>query len=210
MNKCTYVLILIFINLTCIAQETNQFSIDINAVGLKYALANNYSSKFNMGINSNLNYYRNNKYKISIGAGIFNKDYTRYSGSNQNQDVFKYELQYQHLNLNFGYTFFRKSFFSTEVNGGIAYLRRSKCDLAINYADGTGILIDNLNEYKNPILASSIGTTFSFTILDKLKLNFSPIIQVKFLPEDEGIQDYGLSNDKLNFNFQIGLEFYFR
>jgi hypothetical protein len=210
MIKYIFFLILIFANLICFTQKMSRYSIDVNTVGLKYFLEDNYSSKLNMGFNSNLNYYRNNIYKISFGAGIFNKDYTRYSGSNQNQDVFEYELQYQHLNLNFGYTFFRKSFFSTEVNGGISYLRRTKCDLAINYADGTGILIENLNEYKGPILASSIGTTFSFTFFDRIKLNLSPLLQYKFLKEDEGFQDFGLSDDQLNFNFQIGLEFYFR
>ena len=209
MIKCITIFVFIFLNLTFFGQKMNRFSIDVNGSGVKYFLDNNYSSKLNMGFNSNFSYYRNNKYKISFGAGIFNKDYTRYSGSNQNQDIFEYDLKYQHLNLNFGFTFFRKSFFSTEVNGGISYLRRSSCDLAINYADGTGILIDNLNEYKDPILASSIGTTFSFTFFDRIKLNLSPLLQYKFLKEDEGFQDFGLSDDQLNINFQLGLEFFF-
>jgi len=209
MIKCISIFVFIFLNLNCFGQKINRFSIDVNGSGIKYFLNNNYSSKLNMGFNSNFSYYRNNKYKISLGAGIFNKDYTRYSGSNQNQDVFEYALKYQHLTLNLGHVFFRKSFFSTEFYAGISYLRRTKCDLAINYADGTGILIDNLNDYKDPILALNNGLTFSFTFFDRFKLNLSPHIQVKFLPEDEGIQDYGLSDDQLNFNFQIGLEYFF-
>jgi hypothetical protein len=209
MIKCISIFVFIVLNLTCFGQKMNRFSIDVNGSGIKYFLDDNYSSKLNLGFNSNFNYYLNNKYKISLGVGVFNKDYIRYTGSNQNQDIFEYELNYQHLNLNFGYTILRKSFFSTEVNGGISYLRRSKCDLAIYYADGTGILIDNLSEYKNPILASFIGTTFSFTFFDRIKLNLSPLLQYKFLKEDEGFQDFGLSDDQLNFNFQLGLEFYF-
>lgn len=209
MIKYIFHLTLIFANLICFAQKTNRYSIDVNTFGLKYFLEENYGSKLNMGFNSNLTYYRNDKYKVSLGVGLFDKDYVRYSGSNQNQDVFEYALKYQHLTLNLGHVFLRKSFFSTEFYAGISYLRRTKCDLAINYSDGTGILIDNLSEYKNPILSLNNGLIFSFTFFERLKLNLSPLIQFKFLPEDEGTQDYGLSDDRLNFNFQIGLEFYF-
>lgn len=200
---------MLFICFLGLSQKFNRFSIDANVTGIKYFLADNYSSKLNLGFNSNLNYYRNNKFNVSLGAGVFNKNYLRFVGSTQNQTKYDYTLKYQHLTLNFGYVFLRKNIFSTEINAGISYLKRSKCDLGIYDSNEPGVLINDLSIYKKPILTSTIGTTFSFTFFDKIKLNLSPIVQYKFLKENEGFQDYGLSDDRLNFNFQIGIEYYF-
>jgi hypothetical protein len=90
MIKCISIFAFIVLNLTCFGQKMNRFSIDVNGSGIKYFLDDNYSSKLNLGFNSNFNYYLNNKYKISLGAGAFNKDYIRYTGSNQNKDVFEH------------------------------------------------------------------------------------------------------------------------